>query len=110
MGHKLLIKSNHRSLIPANVSLSSAAIADLVIVALPKDFYHTIPAHLLSGKVVVDVSNRSSVKRNSTESQAEYLARLFPHCSVVKAFNVLSAYSLESSVQGSKQVYIAGDS
>ena len=65
-----LIKSNPRSLIPPNVeitSLSSADTADLVIVALPKDFYHTIPAHLLRGKVVVDVSNRSSVKRNSTE-------------------------------------------
>ena len=38
-------------------------------------------------------------------SQAEQLARLLPQSSVVKAFNVLSAYSLESGgLQGSKQV------
>ena len=47
--------------------LSSAAAADLVIVAVPKDFYHSIPANLLQGKVVVDVSNRATTRRDSTE-------------------------------------------
>ena len=38
-------------------------------------------------------------------SQAEQLARLLPQSYVVKSFNVLSAYSLESGgLQGSKQV------
>ena len=40
-------------------------------------------------------------------SQAEQLARLLPESSVVKSFNVLSAYSLESGgMQGSKQVRV----
>jgi len=116
-GYKVTIASRdperNRSLIPSGVEisgLSGAAHADLVIVAVPKDFYHTLPANHLTGKVVVDVSNRSSVRRNATESQAEYLARLFPNSFVVKSFNVLSAYSLESGgLQGSKQVFVAGD-
>ena len=59
-----------RSLIPQGVEvsgLSSAAAADLVIVAVPKDFYPSIPANLLQGKVVVDVSNRATTRRDSTE-------------------------------------------
>jgi predicted dinucleotide-binding enzyme len=47
--------------------VSSAADADLVIVAVPKDFYSSIPTNLLKGKVVVDVSNRTSAKRDHTE-------------------------------------------
>jgi predicted dinucleotide-binding enzyme len=47
--------------------LSSAATADLVIVAVPKDFYPSIPANLLKGKVVVDVSNRATIRRDCTE-------------------------------------------
>ena len=59
-----------RSLIPSGVEisgLSSAAAADLVIVAVPKDFYPSIPANLLKGKVVVDVSNRATIRRDCTE-------------------------------------------
>ena len=42
-------------------------------------------------------------------SQAEYLGQLFPMSRVVKAFNVLSAYALESGgIQGSKQVECGG--
>jgi len=37
--------------------------SDLVIVAIPKDFYNTLPAELLVGKTVVDVSNRNTVHR-----------------------------------------------
>ena len=59
-----------RTLIPAGVEvagLSCAVTADLVIVAVPKDFYHTLPVDLLKGKVVVDVSNRASIKAKSSE-------------------------------------------
>jgi predicted dinucleotide-binding enzyme len=37
--------------------------SDLVVVAIPKDFYVSLPVDLLSGKVVIDVSNRNSVHR-----------------------------------------------
>ncbi len=46
----------------------------------------------------------------SFSSQAEYLQSLAPKAKVVKAFNVLSAYSLESGgIQGSREVLLAGD-
>jgi len=90
--------------------LSSLSSAQVVVVAVPRDFYHTLPQHLLSNKILIDVSNRNSTRRTDSISQAEYLASLFPSSQVVKSFNVLSAYSLENGgMQGSKQVFLAGD-
>jgi len=82
-----------------------------VILAVPKDFYEKQPLHLLEGKIVIDVSNRNSIYRKGDEtSQAEYLQSLLPRSAVVKAFNVLSAYALETGgLQGSKEVFYAGD-
>ena len=85
-------------LLPAGVRLSGleeVGAADVVIVAIPFAFYSSLPAGLLANKVVVDVSNRNTVKRKGDLSQAEHLAKLLPHSKVVKSFNVLSAYSLE---------------
>lgn len=60
------------------------------------------PLQLLEGKTVIDCSNRSTVHRKQEISQAEYLQSILPKSAkVVKAFNVLSAYSLESGgIQG----------
>jgi len=100
-------------LIPVGVRLSDiseVSAADIVIVAIPFDFYSSLPSGLLAGKIVVDVSNRATVKRTSDLSQAEHLAQILPQSKVVKSFNVLSAYSLENGgLQGSKQVFVAGD-
>ena len=104
---------------------------NIVILAVPKDFYEKQPLHLLEGKIVIDVSNRNSIYRKGDEtSQAEYLQSLLPRSAVVKvilssiysvrpqimvshifqAFNVLSAYALETGgLQGSKEVFYAGD-
>ncbi len=84
--------------------------SDLVIIAIPRDFYLDLPLELLRGKIVVDVSNRTSVDRKSVLSQAEYLQTLLPKAKVVKAFNVLSAYALETGgIQGSREVFVAGN-
>jgi len=103
-----------RSLVPPGVEISGLDLitkADLVIICIPKDFYPSLPEPLFSGKIVVDVSNRSTQPSPSSVSQAEYLQELLPNTKVVKAFNVLSAYSLENGgLQGSKQVPIAGNS
>ena len=74
----------------------------IIIMAVPKDFYGKQPLHLLEGKTVIDCSNRSTIHRKDEQSQAEYLESLLPKSAkVVKAFNVLSAYSLESGgIQG----------
>ena len=68
----------------------------LVVMCVPKDFYEKQPLHLLEGKTVIDVSNRSTTYRKMEQSQAEYLQSLLPRSAVVKAFNVLSAYALEN--------------
>ena len=84
-------------LIPTGVrisGISELSRADIVIVAIPFEFYSSLPVNLLAGKTVVDVSNRSTIKRIGELSQAEQLAKLLPHSKVVKSFNVLSAYSL----------------
>lgn len=47
--------------------------SDIVIVAVPKDFYVDLPLDLFEGKVVVDVSNRNSVARKSTLYEQCYL-------------------------------------
>merc|ERR1711973_428185 len=84
--------------------------SNIVILAVPKDFYERQPLKALEGKVVVDVSNRSSIYAKDPTSQAEYLQSILPRSAVVKAFNVLSAYALESGgLQGSKEVFYAGD-
>ena len=74
----------------------------IVIMAVPKDFYAKQALHLFKGKTVIDCSNRSTIHRKEEKSQAEYLQSLLPEsANVVKAFNVLSAYSLESGgIQG----------
>jgi len=88
----------------------SASNSNIVILAVPKDYYERQPLKALEGKVVVDVSNRSSIYAKDATSQAEYLQSILPRSAVVKAFNVLSAYALESGgLQGSKEVFYAGD-
>lgn len=84
----------------------------LVVVAVSRDRYSSLPLHLLADKTLVDVSNTTLKQRKkSLLSNAEYLQTLAPKSSVVKAFNVLSAYLLQSgAVQGSKEVPLASDS
>ena len=83
--------------------------SDIIVMAIPKDFYKEQPLHLLEGKTVIDCSNRSSVKSKENISQAEYLETLVPQsANVVKAFNVLSAYSIESG--GIQGMYVSSNS
>ncbi|KAL5005116.1 hypothetical protein ScPMuIL_018572 [Solemya velum] len=62
----------------------------------------------LNDRIIVDVSNRDSPSK--TDSNAEYLQNLLPKATVVKAFNVISAYAMEDeSVSSSKQVFLASN-
>ena len=79
--------------------------SDIIVMAVPKDCYDQQPLELLDGKIVIDCSNRSTIHRKEEQSQAEYLQSLLPKSHVIKAFNVLSAYALESGgLQGKKIV------
>uniref|UniRef100_A0A674D0L1 STEAP3 metalloreductase n=1 Tax=Salmo trutta TaxID=8032 RepID=A0A674D0L1_SALTR len=77
----------------------------VVFAALYPEHYHTLVGlrDVLAGKVLVDVSN--ATKLNSGEpSNAERLAELFPESRVVKGFNVVSAWALQTGAHdGSRQ-------
>ncbi|KAG9330600.1 hypothetical protein JZ751_023720, partial [Albula glossodonta] len=86
--------------------------AGLVILAIHREHYATLWGlkHLLAGKVLVDVSNNKRMNQYP-ESNAEYLASLFPESHVVKGFNVISAWAMQSGPKdASRQVYVCGNS
>ncbi|XP_074071100.1 metalloreductase STEAP3 isoform X2 [Macrotis lagotis] len=86
---------------------------EIIFVAMYREHFSTLCglSDLLVGKILVDVSNSTEQEHlQQRESNAEYLASLFPTCTVVKAFNVLSAWALQAGPrEGSKQVLISGN-
>ncbi|XP_074520669.1 metalloreductase STEAP3-like isoform X2 [Halichoeres trimaculatus] len=92
--------------------LEAASQADVVFVAIFPEHYSTL-VHLkaaLAGKTLVDVSN--SLRINQYEpSNAEQLADLFPESCVVKGFNTVSAWTLQTGARdGSRQVFLCSNS
>lgn len=88
------------------------ALRESAVVVLAVPFQHTgsLPLSNLANKIVIDVSNRNPKDRDSSgRSQAEHLQNLLPTARVVKAFNVLSAYTLSRGIRGSKEVPVCGD-
>lgn len=78
----------------------------LVFMALFPEYYPSLLGlrSALAGKILVDVSN--AVEMNSkTPSNAEQLAEMFPDSVVVKGFNTISAWTLQTGARdGSRQV------
>ncbi|KAI8511618.1 cupric reductase [Branchiostoma belcheri] len=81
----------------AEVTTRRAALsgARLVFVAVHRENYPDLQQDrgALAGKILIDL-------KKDVESNAEYLARLLPGSTVVKGFNVVSAWSLESGLFG----------
>ncbi|XP_072300379.1 metalloreductase STEAP3 [Eucyclogobius newberryi] len=89
----------------------SEAGGSLVFMAVYPEHYSALLAlrPLLSGKTLVDVSNASALKHEGP-SNAQTLAQMFPSSSVVKGFNVVSAWTLlTGSYDSSRQVLVCGD-
>ncbi|KAJ0005756.1 hypothetical protein NQD34_015650 [Periophthalmus magnuspinnatus] len=83
----------------------------LVFLALYPEHYPSLLTlrPLLSGRILVDVSNASSLKQEGL-SNAQRLAQMFPCSSVVKGFNGLSAWTLlTGAYDHSRQVLVCGD-
>lgn len=96
------------SLVSTEECIKSVSVIFLAIHA--ENFKDLLEEHAdkLDGKIVVDVSNRD--RPSETHSNAEYLQRIIPHASVVKAFNVISAYAMENDYNtSSRQVFIASN-
>ncbi|XP_059363906.1 metalloreductase STEAP4-like [Carassius carassius] len=90
---------------------AAACEALVVFVAVQREHYGFLSSLVsdLEGKVLVDVSN--NLKRGLyPESNAEYLSRLVPGATVVKAFNTISAWALQSGgLDANRQVLLCGD-
>ncbi|XP_002713875.3 metalloreductase STEAP4 [Oryctolagus cuniculus] len=85
--------------------------SDIIILAIHREHYDFLRelTEVLSGKILVDVSNNVKINQYS-ESNAEYLARLMPGAHVVKAFNTISAWALQSgALDASRQVFVCGN-
>lgn len=92
--------------------LEAASQADLLFVALFPEHYSTLAdlKQALGGKTLVDVSNAARLCRDGP-SNAEQLADLFPESAVVKGFNTISAWTLQSGPRdGSRQVFLCSNS
>ncbi|XP_076067465.1 uncharacterized protein LOC143040360 isoform X2 [Oratosquilla oratoria] len=82
----------------------------IVVLAVPHESHPCLPSNLLQDKILIDVSNRDPKKSSQPKSNAEVLQEFFPQSHVVKAFNTLSAYSLQNgAIQASKEVPICGN-
>ncbi|KYO26631.1 metalloreductase STEAP4 isoform B [Alligator mississippiensis] len=125
LGHKMLQcgysivfgsrKAQTSSLIPKGIEVLSHAEAakksNIIIVAIQRDHYNFLSelTEVLHGKVLVDVSNNLKINQYP-ESNAEHLAQLVPGAKVVKAFNTVSAWALQSgTLDASRQVFVCGD-
>jgi 8-hydroxy-5-deazaflavin:NADPH oxidoreductase len=94
------------------------AAADVVLLAIPWDQTRAVlqTAETLRGKILMDCINPltpdlAGVTLGHTTSAAEEIARWFPEARVVKAFNTLSAATMEDPQYGDlhAHVFICGD-
>ncbi|XP_077587388.1 metalloreductase STEAP3-like [Stigmatopora nigra] len=103
------------ALFPKNAEVTSqleaASRAEVVFVAVFPEHHSTLselrPA--LARKILVDVSNGSRLESDGP-SHAERLADIFPESYVVKGFNTVSAWALQTGPRdGSRQVFLCAD-
>ncbi|XP_016074384.1 PREDICTED: metalloreductase STEAP4 [Miniopterus natalensis] len=103
------------SLLPSGAEVlgygEAAQKSDIIIMAIHREHYELLPAltEVLRGKILIDVSNNLKMHQYP-ESNAEYLAQLVPGAHVVKAFNTISAWALQSgALDASRQVFVCGN-
>ncbi|XP_042540503.1 metalloreductase STEAP4 isoform X1 [Dipodomys spectabilis] len=103
------------SLLPSGAEVLSyseaAQKSDVVILTIHREHYGFLTelTEVLKEKVLVDVSNNLKINQYP-ESNAEYLAQLVPGAHVVKAFNTISAWALQSgAMDASRQVFVCGN-
>ncbi len=103
----------------AGSNAEAAAAGEIVVLAAPFTSAPEIAAEIadaVTGKIVIDVSNRMSFGANGPEidgstSNAEELAALLPAATVVKAFNTLFASNQGDPITDGVQLdgFVAGD-
>ncbi|KAM4874318.1 metalloreductase STEAP4 [Thomomys bottae] len=103
------------SLLPNGAEVCSyseaARKSDVVILTIHREHYDFLTelTDVLNGKILVDVSNNLKINQYP-ESNAEYLAQVVPGAHVVKAFNTISAWALQTgAMDASRQVFVCGN-
>ncbi|XP_063054693.1 metalloreductase STEAP4-like [Engraulis encrasicolus] len=89
----------------------AAQMSRVIFIAVQRDHYQFLTSltSALKGKVLVDISNNLKMGQYP-QSNAEYLSSLVPGASVVKGFNTVSAWALQSgALDASRQVLLCGD-
>ncbi|XP_017391956.1 metalloreductase STEAP4 isoform X2 [Cebus imitator] len=82
--------------------------SDIIFIAIHREHYDFLTelTEVLNGKILVDISNNLKINQYP-ESNAEYLAQLVPGAHVVKAFNTISAWALQSgALDASRQAIL----
>ncbi|MHB8970318.1 MAG: NADPH-dependent F420 reductase [Pirellulaceae bacterium] len=102
----------------AGTCAAAIAAADVVLLAIPWDQTRSVLAGAasLAGKILMDcinplTSDLQGLTLGHTTSAAEQIAEWFPTARVVKAFNTLSAATMENPRYGDQaaNVFICGD-
>ncbi|XP_066571533.1 metalloreductase STEAP4 isoform X2 [Amia ocellicauda] len=117
-GHAVVFGSRspeNASLIPKEAQVfghvDAAQMSRVIFVAVHRENYEFLGqfSSELAGKVLVDVSNNLKLDQYP-ESNAAHLQSLVPAAHVVKAFNTVSAWALQSGgLDANRQVYVCGD-
>ncbi|KAM4689532.1 metalloreductase STEAP4-like [Discoglossus pictus] len=91
--------------------IDAAQKSSIIFLAVHRDHYSFLTelSVVLEGKILVDVSNNLKINQY-LESNAEYLAQTVPGGKVVKAFNTVSAWALQSgTLDASRQVLVCSN-
>jgi len=91
----------------------AAAFGEMIVLAVPGDALKETVAALgdVSGKIIVDTTNRFSAEPNAAPSAAEDIARFAPGARVVKAFNTMGWETLIDPIFSGQAVtaFVCGD-
>ncbi|CAF2728149.1 unnamed protein product [Rotaria sp. Silwood2] len=90
----------------------------IIFVAIhPEHYIDSLASHLelepslFNGKILIDLSNQTSKKLHLNDSSnAERLQTAIPNAFVVKAFNNISSFAMQTTIAGeSRNVFVASD-
>ncbi|CAF4013754.1 unnamed protein product [Rotaria sordida] len=92
--------------------------SSVIFIAIhPEHYIDSLVSHieheplLFNGKILIDLSNQTCKKLNLNDSSnAEQLQIVIPNAFVVKAFNNISSFAIESTTAGeSRNIFVASD-
>uniref|UniRef100_UPI00358F0156 metalloreductase STEAP4 isoform X2 n=1 Tax=Myxine glutinosa TaxID=7769 RepID=UPI00358F0156 len=91
----------------------AVAACDIVVLAVRQQHQAALEGQLssvINGKILVDVSNTEKTPVQGSMPNTSQLHMLYPQTSIVKAFNMISAWSLQAGLDDAcKKVFVCAD-